>query len=140
MTAEPESKASVEPVAAYKSILQAVINNRPSGTRQRLAAAIGKNRSFVSQITNPVYPTPIPAQHLETIFSICHFSPAERDAFLLAYRRAHPGRLEIVDQERPMRRVVVELPDFGDSARNRAADEMLAEIGRRLRKFSDIDQ
>jgi hypothetical protein len=87
-----------------------------------------------------VYPTPIPAQHLETIFSICHFSPAERDAFLLAYRRAHPGRLEIVDQERPMRRVVVELPDFGDTARNRAADEMLAEIGRRLRKFSDIDQ
>ena len=140
MTAEPESKPSVEPVAAYKSILQAVINNRPSGTRQRLAAAIGKNRSFVSQITNPVYPTPIPAQHLETIFSICHFSPAERDAFLLAYRRAHPGRLEIVDQERPMRRVVVELPDFGDTARNRAADEMLAEIGRRLRKFSDIDQ
>ena len=140
MTAEPESKPSVEPVAAYKSILQAVINNRPSGTRQRLAEAISKNRSFVSQITNPVYPTPIPAQHLETIFSICHFSPAERDAFLLAYRRAHPGRLEIVDQERPMRRVVIELPDFGDSARNRAADEMLTEIARRLRKFSDIDQ
>ena len=139
MTAEPESKPSVEPVATYKSILQVVINNRPSGTRQRLAAAIGKNRSFVSQITNPVYPTPIPAQHLDAIFSICHFSPAERDAFLLAYRRAHPGRLEIVDQERPMRRVVVELPDFGDTARNRAADEMLAEIGRRLRKFSDID-
>lgn len=140
MTAEPESKPSVEPVAAYKSILQAVINNRPSGTRQRLAAAIGKNRSFVSQITNPIYPTPIPAQHLEAIFSICHFSPAEHDAFLLAYRRAHPGRLEVVDQERPMRRVVVELPDFADSAKNRAADEMLAEIGRRLRKFSDIDQ
>jgi hypothetical protein len=139
MTAEPESKPSVEPVAAYKSILQAVINNRPSGTRQRLAAAIGKNRSFVSQITNPVYPTPIPAQHLDAIFSICHFSPAERDAFLLAYRRAHPGRLEIVDQERPMRRVVIEVPDFGDTARNRAADEMLAEVGRRLRKFSDID-
>ena len=47
---------------------------------------------------------------------------------------------EVVDQERPMRRVVVELPDFADSAKNRAADEMLAEIGRRLRKFSDIDQ
>ena len=138
MTAEPES--SVEPVAAYKGILQAVINNRPSGTRQRLAAAIGKNRSFISQITNPVYPTPIPAQHLDAIFSICHFSPAERDAFLLAYRRAHPGRLEIVDQERPMRRVVVELPDFGDRARNRAAEEMLVEIARRLTKFSDIDK
>jgi hypothetical protein len=139
MSDEPESKFGVEPVAAYKSILQAVINNRPSGTRQRLAAAIGKNRSFVSQITNPVYPIPIPAQHLEAIFSICHFSPAERGAFLLAYRRAHPGRVEVVDQERPMRRVVVELPDFGDRAKNRAAEEMLAEIARRLTKFSDIN-
>ncbi len=140
MAADPEFTPGVEPVAAYKSILQAVINNRPSGTRQRLATAIGKNRSFVSQITNPIYPTPIPAQHLEAIFSICHFSPAERDAFLLAYRRAHPGRLEIVEQERPMRRVVVELPDFGNAAKNRAADEMLAEVARRLTKFSDIDQ
>src|ERR1700746_20410 len=105
MTAEPESKASVEPVAAYKSILQAVINNRPSGTRQRIASAIGKNRSFVSQITNPIYPTPIPAQHLETIFSICHFSAAERETFLQVYRRAHPGRLEVVDQDRAVRRV-----------------------------------
>lgn len=139
MSDEPEFKSGVEPVAAYKSILQAVINNRPSGTRQRLAAAIGKNRSFVSQITNPVYPIPIPAQHLEAIFSICHFSPAERDAFLLAYRRAHRGRVEVVDQERPMRRVVVELPDFGDRAKNRAAEEMLAEIARRLTKFSDIN-
>lgn len=139
MSDEPESKSGVEPVAAYKSILQAVINNRPSGTRQRLAAAIGKNRSFVSQITNPVYPIPVPAQHLEAIFSICHFSPAERDAFLLAYRRAHRGRVEVVDQERPMRRVVVELPDFGDRAKNRAAEEMLAEIARRLIKFSDIN-
>jgi hypothetical protein len=140
MTAEPEAKPGVEPVAAYKSILQAVINNRPSGTRQRLATAIGKNRSFVSQITNPIYPTPIPAQHLEAIFSICHFSPAERDAFLLAYRRAHPGRLEVVAQERLMRRVVVELPDFGNAAKNRAADEMLAELARRLTRFSDTDQ
>ena len=37
--------------------------------------ALGKNRSFVSQITNPAYAMPIPAQHLEIIFEICHFSP-----------------------------------------------------------------
>ena len=43
-------------------------DNRPSGTRQRLAGALGKNRSFVSQIANPAYPVPIPVQHLETIF------------------------------------------------------------------------
>jgi hypothetical protein len=74
----------------------------------------------------------------ETIFSICHFSPAEREAFLHAYRRAHPGRLEIVDQDRPMRRVVIEIPDFGSAAKNRAADEMLADIARRLAKFHDV--
>jgi hypothetical protein len=138
MTANQDPKPGVEPVAAYKSILQAIIDNRPSGTRQRIASAIGKNRSFVSQITNPVYPTPIPAQHVETIFSICHFSAAEREAFLQAYRRAHPGRLEVVDQDRPVRRVVIEIPDFGNSARNRAADEMIADLARRLARFNDI--
>jgi nitroreductase len=140
VTAKPDPKPSIAPVSAYKSILQAVINNRPSGTRQRLAAAIGKNRSFISQITNPAYPTPIPAQHLETIFSICHYSPSERDAFLSAYRRAHPGRLEIVEQELPMRRVVIEMPDFGDTRKNRAADEMLADIARRMAKIAHSDK
>ena len=78
--------------ADYKRLLQQVCDNRPSGTRGRLALALGTNRSFVSQLVNPVYPMPIPAQHLETIFEVCHFSPAEREAFLAAYDRAHPGR------------------------------------------------
>ena len=68
------------------------MDNRPSGTRQRLAGALGKNRSFVSQITNPAYATPIPARHIETIFEICHFSPDERQPFLDAYAAAHPRR------------------------------------------------
>jgi hypothetical protein len=144
MMSVPEPKSDVDPVAQYKSMLQAIIDNRPSGTRQRIASAIGKNRSFVSQITNPVYPTPIPAQHLETIFSICHFSAAQRKAFLQAYRKAHPGRIEVVDQDRtqdrPMRRVVVEVPDFDNAAKNRAADEMLADLARRLARFHDIEK
>jgi nitroreductase len=140
MAVKPEPRPGVDHVAAYKTILQTVSNNRPSGTRQRLAAAIGKNRSFISQITNPAYPTPIPAQHLDAIFSICHFSPTEREAFLAAYRRAHPGRLEVVAQERPMRRVVIEMPDFGSKARNRAADEMLAEMVRRLARIALFDK
>ena len=49
----------------YKRILLRVLDLRPSGTRQRLADALGKNRSFVSQITNPAYPVPIPPRHLE---------------------------------------------------------------------------
>ena len=35
-------------VADYKRILAKVLDNRPSGTRQKLATALGKNRSFVS--------------------------------------------------------------------------------------------
>jgi hypothetical protein len=49
----PEAASSEEAVARYKAILQRVIANRPSGTRQRLAGSFGKNRSFVSQISNP---------------------------------------------------------------------------------------
>jgi hypothetical protein len=81
-------------VAEYKRILAKVLENRPSGTRQRLAVALGKNRSFISQIANPSYATPIPAQHLETIFEICLFPAGERRAFLDAYARAHPGKVE----------------------------------------------
>src|SRR5689334_3844593 len=40
-------------VGAYKTVLQRVLDARPSGTRHRLAIALGKNRSFISQIANP---------------------------------------------------------------------------------------
>src|SRR5687768_5102695 len=79
-------------VAEYKTILQRVLESRPSGTRQRIAAALSKNRSFVTQITSPAYDTPIPAKHVDLVLEICHFAPAEREAFLAAYRRAHPNR------------------------------------------------
>ena len=74
MKAEATQDAPSEDVTEYKRILQAVLENRPSGTRQRLAAALGKNRSFISQITGPGYAVPIPRRHLETIFEICHLS------------------------------------------------------------------
>jgi hypothetical protein len=122
--------ASSSPLEIYKDILRTVIDNRPSGTRQRLAEAIGKNRSFISQIINPSYATPIPVQHLETIFHICHFAPQEREAFLEAYRAAHPGRLEVVETARPMRRLVVELPDFGNAGLNARADNIITGVAR----------
>ena len=53
-------------IIAYKSILAQIIDNRPSGTRQRLATELGKHRSFVTQITSPTYATPLPARHLAT--------------------------------------------------------------------------
>lgn len=79
-------------VAAYKQLLQEIIDRRPSGTKQRIAAALGKHKSFVSQIVNPAYSMPLPAKHLPTVMAICHFSPEEREAFLAAYARAHPQR------------------------------------------------
>ena len=129
----PEPAApELSPLAEYKAILRAVIENRPSGTRQRLAAALGKNRSFISQIISPAYATPVPVQHLETIFHLCHFAPPEREAFLAAYRAAHPGRLEIVETARPMRRLVVELPDFGAPDMNARADRIVLDVARGL--------
>jgi hypothetical protein len=124
-------------VADYKNILRRVLENRPSGTRQRLSAALGKNRSFISQITNPSYSVPIPAPHLSTIFEICHFSREDRREFLDAYARAHPRRKEIPGgHPHRMRTVTVSVPDLGDAKKNRALDEMLADLARRLARLS----
>jgi hypothetical protein len=119
-------------VADYKRLLQAVCDNRPSGTRGRLAVALGTNRSFVSQLVNPVYAMPIPAQHLETIFEVCHFSPPERTAFLGAYDRAHPGRRGTGEPAAGIRVINLTVPDLGSARRNQAVDAMIAEYARHL--------
>jgi hypothetical protein len=126
-------------VAEYKRVLAKVLENRPSGTRQRLAVALGKNRSFISQIANPSYATPIPAQHLETIFEICLFPAAERRSFLDAYARAHPGKVERTrrkDHHR-LRPVTVYVPDLEDEAKNQALDRLLADIAARIGKITE---
>jgi len=101
-------------VARYKLVLMQVLD-----MRQRLAQALGKSRSFISQIANPTYPTPIPAQHLQTIFEICHFSLDERRAFLKAYAAAHPRRSAPVRDVPHTRVVTVTVPDSGDARINR---------------------
>jgi hypothetical protein len=119
-------------VAEYKQIFKEVLDNRPSGMRIRLAHAMGKNRSFISQISNPIYPIPIPVQHLNTIFEVAHFSPAAKAAFLEAYSRAHPrriGRLAEVPRERT---IMLHLPDLGSQKRNAQIDALLQEFARRL--------
>ena len=107
-----------ELVAAYKRILAAVLDRRPSGTRQRLAAALGKNRSFISQISNPAYTIPIPFRHLEIIFEICHFSPDERRQFIDAYILAHPDRPVPTTDPHKLKPHTIYLPDLGDDDRN----------------------
>lgn len=128
------SGSAVTAVATYKAILQRVLDNRPSGTRLRLAGALGKNRSFVSQITNPIYPVPIPARHLDLILEICHLSPAERALFLEAYGEAHPGR-RLAAGPRQTRTLTLTVPDFGDARRNRAYDQMVADLAERLGRY-----
>jgi hypothetical protein len=129
--AKPERERG-DSVVAYKAVLKRVVDTRPSGTRHRLAIALGKNRSFISQIANPVYAVPIPVQHLDTIFEICHFTAAERREFLAAYVEAHPSRLDVVRKPSGTRKLTLALPDLGDARRNRQLDEALAEIARRL--------
>jgi hypothetical protein len=114
-----------ESIAAYKSILRAVLDQRPSGMRNRLAEALGKNRSFVSHITNPAYDTPIPAGHVKTIFDLCHFSTDDRRRFLDAYHEAHPNSREAELRVQKMRQIAVRLPDFGDDAVNQKVDRLI---------------
>jgi hypothetical protein len=110
--------ATESTVADYKQILAEVLERRPSGTRGRLATALGKNRSFVSQITSVAYATPIPAVHIELIFEVCHFSADERQRFLAAYARAHPRRPVLKAEAPRLRSHTFQLPDLGDPVRN----------------------
>src|SRR5262245_42285361 len=119
-------------VAEYKAILQRVLEARPSGTRQRIASALAKNRSFVTQITSPAYDTPIPARHVDLIMEICHFSPSEREAFLAAYARAHPSRHTPLRVHPRTRAHLVHLPDLGSAEKNRKLDALISEFVEKL--------
>ena len=127
--AEP---ADVSAVAEYKRIFKDVLDSRPSGMRIRLAHAMGKNRSFVSQISNPAYPVPVPAQHLNTIFEVCHFSPQAKASFLRAYARAHPRRVGRLSETPRERTITLHLPDLGSSKRNAQIEALMQEFARKL--------
>ncbi len=135
MTGAPEPKEKAALVEAYKKLLRDVLHQRPSGARLRLAAALGKTRGFVSHMCNPAYPAPIPAPHLEAIFEICHFSPAEKRAFLDLYDRAHPGRHGRSRETPSLRSLKLEVYDFGDARRNREFDALIKDASRRLARL-----
>jgi len=128
-----------ELVAAYKRLLQEYIDRRPSGLRLKIAKAIGKHRSFVSQITNPIYPIPVPARHLETIFRICHLAPEEKQAFLAAYEAAHPyhprAEPRSPRKSRERRIVEIEMPIVDDPGVEREMDELLRHVARQIEKL-----
>ena len=124
-----------EAIIAYKRLLQDVLNQRPSGTRQRLADALGKNRSFVTQMTSPSYPTPIPHRHLATVLSVCHFTPEGREAFMTAYRQAHPKRFDIGDSSRKTRHLSLPVPNLGNEKLNAAFDKAVIEFIQKMAGF-----
>ncbi len=123
------------PVAEYKLILAQVLERRPSGTRGRLATALGKNRSFVSHIASQAYATPIPAGHIELIFEVCHFSAEERQRFLAAYARAHPRRPVLLAEAQRLKSHTFQLPDLGDDERN---EKLHALVNDFMRKLADL--
>lgn len=121
-------------IVAYKTLLRDVIDRRPSGTRRRLAEALGKNPSFISQITNPTYPTPIPAGDVDAILDLCHVSPDERARFLDAYSKAHPRRAAAGARRPRSRTLALTVPDLGSAQRNiefdRAVQDFVARLGK----------
>ena len=136
---EDSSRAVADPsaVADYKRILQEVLENRPAGTRLRLAEALGKNRSFISQIANPNYSVPIPAGHIERIFEICHFLASEKTQFMAAYRRAHPHRAPSKSGETRWREIVMRVPDLRDREKNKQLDELMKEMLQRVLRLME---
>jgi hypothetical protein len=124
--------ASGDAVPEYKRILAEVLDRRPSGTRQRLAAALGKNRSFISQICSETYATPIPQGHLETIFEICHFNQAERTRFLAAYSRAHPRRPHMAAEPQRLKAHTIYLPDLGSNNSNDKLHKLVTDFVREM--------
>lgn len=122
-------------IAAYKTLLKTFIDRRPSGTRGKLAVALGTHKSFVSQITSPAYRVPLPAQHIAKICEVCHLSPEERQAFLLAYGRAHPNQVGAAmasagDDDAYV--LEIKVPSFGDPARQRIVVATIREIAARV--------
>ena len=133
MKEEPSrAVADQSAVADYKRILQQVLENRPAGTRLRLAEALGKNRSFISQITNPNYSVPIPVAHIERVFEVCHFLAGEKAQFMEVYRRAHPNRAPGKSGSGRSREIVLRVPDLRDREKNKQLDELMKEMLQRV--------
>lgn len=123
-------------IAVYKSLLREAIEQRPSGLRLKIAEVLGTHKSFISQITNPTDPTPIPARHLEAIFDVCHFSQQEKEVFLAAYRHAHPKRnTSQIAEHRHYKTLHMQIPVLESAEQQRQLEALLREHVRQLCHF-----
>lgn len=138
----PASRAEI--IAAYKSLLRSFLERRPSGLRGRLAMALGKHKSFVSQIANPAYAVPIPAGDLPIIFEICHLSAQERQNFLDLYRQAHPERSRRLEAPGPRAHELrIAVPEFRSEATAREVEALILDLSARiirLAQHAEADQ
>jgi hypothetical protein len=125
---------SSDPISDYKALLRLYIDRRPSGTRQKLAEAFGTHKSFISQVTNPAYRVPLPAQHIPALFKACHFSPEEQRAFMDAYARAHPGQYGAIEDLAHFEADVlrIPLPAFTDPERRREVEQLIRDFAERV--------
>jgi hypothetical protein len=122
-------------IRGYKSILQQVVDRRPSGIRIKIAESIGRNKSFISQITNPNYSTPVPKRHLALIFELTHFTAEEKAEFLGYYRSAHPRvGARAGDQPRggETRSLRLQLPRLASAQQEAKFDSMVRDFAHRL--------
>ena len=128
-----------ELIASYKALLRDIIDRNPSGLRLRIANTLGTHRSFLSQLTNPSDPTPIPAKHLKTLFELCHFSTEEQKLFVSAYKKAHPKRVGRIAMppgpKRETETLELQIPVLDDPARQRA---LVAHIRDVVKGFTDL--
>ncbi|MEO1016108.1 MAG: hypothetical protein AAFY56_00225 [Pseudomonadota bacterium] len=135
----PGQAETVDAVAHYKRYLRSLIERRPSGTRQRIAEAFGTHKSFVSQIINPSYRVPLPAQHIPALFKVCHFSSEEQAQFLNLYAHAHPSQSTAIDELAGIERNVVRipLPDFADPELGREVEDVIKDFAARVIKLAE---
>lgn len=121
---------ALEALSDYKRLLQSLLDRRPSGTRGRLATALGTHKSFVSQIANPAYKVPLPAQHIDTLFRVCRFTASERQHFLELYAMAHPKARPSSEPEN--RSIRIDLPTFADPETAAQVEDAIRDHARRI--------
>lgn len=119
-------------VASYKRILRVALDQRPSGVRQKIAQVLGTHKSFVSLITNPNDPTPIPARHLEAIMDVCHLSAGEKKSFLEAYNVAHPDQAPPPRTHLHYKTLHIQVPVLANHEKQEALELLIQDTVRRL--------
>jgi len=102
--------------------------------RRRLAEAFGTHKSFISQVTNPAYRVPLPAQHIPALFKVCHLNAQEQRAFLDVYARAHPGQFGAIEELASLEEGVlrIPLPQFADPERRLQVEQLIRDFAEQV--------